>query len=223
MIKKKEEKSVDVLSVPAALLSRVPKYYNYLRKLYEEGKKYVSSSSVAKELDQNSVQVRKDLALLSSVPGKSHLGFVIEQLLKDIELFLGYDNTSEVVLVGVGSLGTALLCHKSLNYTGVEIVMAFDNRRAMQGKSINGKIVMSVGKMQEMIKQFGIKLAIITVPAEAAQSVADKLVSAGIKGILNMAPVHLVVPQDVLVRYSDVSMEMALLAQQVDETMRRED
>lgn len=215
------DKSVDVLSVPAALLRRVPRYYNYLRRIQEEGEQYVSSSAVADCLGQNSVQVRKDLALLSSVPGKSHLGFEIKQLLIDIESFLGYNNASEAILVGVGSLGTALLCHQSLQYTSVDIIVAFDNRRSIQGKTINGKMVMPMSNMANLIKRMGITLAVITVPAYAAQGVADKLVSAGIKGILNMAPVHLTVPKDVIVRYTDISMDLALLAQQVTETWRK--
>lgn len=219
---KNEEKCVDVLSVPAALLRRVPRYYNYLRRLQGEGEKYVSSSAVAQDLSQNAVQVRKDLALLSSVPGKSHLGFEIQQLLTDIESFLGYDNSSEAALVGVGSLGTALLYHKSLQYTGVEIVVAFDNRRSVQGKTINGKMVLSMGKMADLLKRLGIKLAVLTVPAEAAQGVADKLVAAGVRGILNMSPVHLSVPKGVIVRYTDISMELALMSQQVDGMIKKQ-
>lgn len=204
--------SEEVFSVPAALLRRLPKYYNYLRRVQALGETYVSSVVMAEDLGQSSVQVRKELALLSSTPGKSRKGFEVNQLLKDIETFLGYDNTTDVALVGVGNLGKALLCHNGFVNCGLDIVVAFDTNKALQGQTINGKKIMPVGKVTDLVCRLGIHLAIIATPAAAAQSVCDKLVKGGVRGILNLSPSHLVVPKGVTVQDSDIAMTMSILA-----------
>ncbi len=205
----------ELFSVPAALLRRLPKYYNYLRRLQAHGEFYVSSVAMADDLGQSSVQVRKELAMLSSTPGKSRKGFEVNQLLKDIEIFLGYDNKTDVALVGVGNLGKALLCHNGFVSCGLDIVVAFDVNKSLQGTSVNNKKILPVGKITDLVSRLGIRLAIIATPPSAAQSVCDKLVKGGVHGILNLTATHLVVPKDVIVQDSDIAMIMSILSKRV--------
>lgn len=209
------ENSTPTQCVSSALLRRLPNYYNYLRNLHEAGETYVSSAKLAQDMFLNAVQVRKDLAQLSSLPGKSRLGFDIAVLLSDIETFLGYDYCSDAVLIGAGSLGMALLAHNGFADCGLNIVAAFDVRKSVQGKTVNDKPVFPMGKMEEVVHRLGIKLAIIAVPAKAAQGVCDRLVKCGIRGILNMAPTHLKAPQQVVVRDENIAMALVMVSKLV--------
>lgn len=198
-------------------MRRAPKYYKYICKQAEVGCDFVSSSELATALGLGAVQVRKDLALLSSVPGHSRVGFDAKLLKKDMERFLGYNNTNEAVLVGVGNMGAALLAHKGFVRCGLKIVAAFDVRKSIQGKIIDDKLVLPMSKMASLIDRLKIRLAIIAVPAPAAQGVCNKLVKAGIKGILNLSPTHIDVPPSVVLQDEDIAAALAILAQKVED------
>ena len=209
------EKGIHVFGVSEALLRRTPKYYKYICKQAEEGGDYISSSELAQALGLGAVQVRKDLALLSSVPGQSRVGFSTRTLKADIEKFLGYNVTNEAILVGVGNMGAALLAHKGFARCGLKLVAAFDVRKSMQGKTIDGKPVLPMSQMAALVEREGIKLAIIAVPASAAQGVCNKLVKAGIEGILNLSPTHIDVPHNVMTQDEDIASALSILAQKV--------
>ena len=200
-----------VLTIQA--LKRMPYYLTYLKKARDEGKEYISAPVMASELALNDVLVRKDIAAVSSKQGIPKTGFEIGSLIKDIEDYMGYHVTKEAVLVGAGSLGRALLRNKEFAKYGFRFVAAFDVRRSMYHKLIDGIEVLPASKMSEFLEGRDIRFGVITVPAEAAQKAADKLVKGGVRAIWNFAPVKLTVPSDVLVHNEDLASSLAMLSQ----------
>lgn len=200
-------------------LKRLPRYLWYLKDLQKQECAYVTAPAVAKHLGLNEVQVRKELSLMSTTPGKPRTGFLVEDLIENIETYLGYRNVDEAVLVGVGSLGQALLGNPGFERCGVHIVAAFDRSNALDGLNVHGKPVFSVHRMENLCRRMHIRVGIITVPAEQAQIVCNQLVDAGVLAIWNFAPVQLRVPSGVLVRNEDLASSLALLVKQLQETL----
>lgn len=193
-------------------LKRLPLYHSYLKCLVEEGKTHISSTTISQHLRFSSIQVRKDLAAVSSVSGKPRVGFDIAILLKDIAAFLRYNNTDDAVLVGVGQLGRTLLSYDGFSNYGLNIAAGFDINPDLAGLKINGKNIFSIDKLNDFIKRMNIKIAIITVPKEAAQGVCDLLISAGIRGIWNFAPTHLEIPASVIIKNENLASSFAYLS-----------
>ena len=211
------------MSKPAILseqaLKRLPRYLLYLKELHKQGCAYITASAVARQLGLNEVQVRKELSLMSSAPGKPRTGFAVTDLIDNMETYLGYRNVDDAVLVGVGSLGHALLGNPGFDRCGVHIVAAFDRNEAMDGLTINDTPIVSARRMVDLCQRMHIRIGIITVPPDQAQLVCDQLVSAGVLAIWNFAPVQLYVPENVIVRNEDLSSSLAMLAHQLREKM----
>lgn len=209
------DQKASVNEVSTALLHRLPRYNNYLRKLRDRGETYISSAKIASDMSLNPVLVRKDLAQISTTPGKPRLGFEINALVKDFEDFLGYNSVDKAILVGAGNLGKALMSYNGFDAYGLDIVAAFDNNSSAQRYSINGKPVLPMERMKEVVERYGAWLGIITVPSTEAQQVCDQMVAAGIKGILNFAPVHLDVPDGVEMQEDNIAVSLALLSKKI--------
>ncbi len=175
--------------ISQATLKRLPKYLRILKEKKEENIKFISSTTMSNFLNLNSIQVRKDLALVSKNEGKPGIGFKIDDLIKDIEEFLNLNNATDAVIVGAGKLGQALM-----NYNGFEndinILIAFDTNE----KICDNRKIFYISKMEDLIKRMNIHIGIITVPQNAAQEVCNKMVECGIKAIWNFAPIELKVP-----------------------------
>ena len=182
-----------------ATLRRLPSYLRYLYQLGRQNVPTVSSTTIANGLGLNPVQVRKDIALVSSVAGKPKTGYITKELIADLEAFLGYNNTRDAVLVGVGGLGRAILGYDGFRNYGLNIVAAFDVNDSVINTEVNGKPVYETGRLKGIVDRYNIRLGIITVPSSSAQSVADMMVDAGIKAIWCFAPVHLNLPADIAV------------------------
>ena len=208
------------VSVPQPVLKRLPRYLNYLRGKKQEGMERISSTIIAADLNLNPVQVRKDLACVSD-SGKPRTGFSVEELIADIELFLGYGNTKDAVLVGAGHLGKTLLAYEGFAGYGLHILAAFDAREELTGAQICGKPVFPVSRLIEMTERLCASIGIITTPADAAQQVCDQLVAGGVQAIWNFAPVHLEVPEEVIVQNEDIAASLALLSNRLAEKNRR--
>lgn len=209
------DQKTSVNEVSTALLHRLPRYNNYLRKLRDRGEIYISSAKIACDMSLNPVLVRKDLAQISTTPGKPRLGFEINALVKDFEDFLGYNSEDKAILIGAGNLGKALMSYNGFNAYGLDIVAAFDNNASVQRYSINGKPVLPMERLTEIVTRYSVGLGIITVPALEAQQVCDLMVAAGIKGILNFAPVHLDVPDTVEIQEDNIAVSLALLSKKI--------
>lgn len=207
-----EEKKHMVGGISRKTLERLPIYHHYLERKHQEGMETISAPSIALELKLNEVQVRKDLAMVTKTAGKPKTGYQVKDLIGDMEEFLGFHNTNQAVLVGVGSLGKALLSYKGFEQYGVEIVMAFDSDGRKVNTKIGGKMVLPMDKLENLCQRMNIHIGIITVPAEYAQAVCSRLVSGGVKAIWNFAPTHLTVPEHILVQNENMAVSLAALS-----------
>ena len=203
------------LVIPKSTLSRLPLYYSHIRKMQQQGEKYVSAAAVAQSLNLNPVLVRKDLSGVSSVEGKPRAGFEIDTLLKDLSEFLGYNKVDEAILVGVGSLGRLILTNTEFSSMGLDIAVGFDKDPDLVGLQIGSKYILPMEKMESYIKRTGVKIGIITVPADQAQSVCDQMVECGILAIWNFAFTLLNVPKGILVKNENLPSSLAVLSQQL--------
>lgn len=203
------------MEVSKATLNRLPAYLRYLYELDRQGVTRVSSTTIAGGLDLNPVQVRKDIAVVSTVAGKPKTGYITKELIADLENFLGYHNTRDAILVGAGGLGHAILGYDGFAKYGLNVVAAFDIDGGVVGTSINGKPVYDMSRLPEIVGRFNIQLGIITVPSQAAQEVADRMVAAGIKAIWNFAAKHLNVPANIAMKHEDLAASLALLRMQL--------
>lgn len=199
------------MEISKATLARLPQYLRVLKKLKnQEDIENISSTMIAEILKLNSIQVRKDLALVSHQEGKPGVGFNVNDLIKDLEEYLGLENVTDAVLVGAGRLGQALL-----NYPGFEgnfnIVMAFDNDKS----KCDNKNIFHINNIKKLIKDKNIKIGIITVQKSAAQEVCDILVEVGIEAIWNFAPITLNVPENVIVKNEDLSASLMILSKKL--------
>jgi redox-sensing transcriptional repressor len=215
-MRKKEESS---LVIPKSTLSRLPLYYSHIQKMQQSGEEYVSASAIAQSLHLNPVLVRKDLAGVSSTTGKPRLGFNITVLMNDLSNFLGYNKIDEAILVGVGSLGRLLLTNKEFSCMGLDITVGFDKDPDLHGLQIGDKFILPMEKMANYVKRTGVKIGIITVPADQAQEVCDQLVDCGILAIWNFAFTLLNVPQGILVKNENLPSSLVVLSHQLAKKM----
>ena len=203
------------LVVTKSTLSRLPLYYSHIRKMQQQGEEYVSAAAIAQSLNLNPVLVRKDLSGVSSVEGKPRTGFEIDTLINDLSDFLGYNKVDEAILVGVGSLGRLLLTNTEFASMGLDITVGFDKDPDLVGLQIGNKYILPMEKMEHYIKRTGVKIGIITVPAEQAQAVCDQMVECGILAIWNFAFTLLNVPDGILVKNENLPSSLAVLSHQL--------
>lgn len=189
----------------------MPQYHHYLVELQAKGIHRVSTSLIGHELSLVPVQVRKDLQY-TGIVGKPKTGYEVTELIQSIESFLGWNNVNEAFLVGAGNLGTALLGHERFSRFGLRIVAAFDTDPAKVGTWIHNKAVLPLDKLYDLAGRMGVHLGILTAPAEFAQTVADRMVEAGIQAIWNFAPVRLRVPERIFVHNEDLYSSLASLS-----------
>ena len=198
-------------SIPEVVIARLPVYIQKLNQLVREGRENVSSQEMAEILGITSAQFRKDLSFLGGF-GKQGTGYNVINLLESLRTVLNLNQIWEVVLVGVGNLGQALLSYQGFPRKGFEIVMAFDSDPKIIGKTFAGITVSDVNEMQTHICPRGIPIAILTVPAASAQEMADQLIGCGVKAILNYAPVTLKVPDGIRLANIDPVLSLQTIA-----------
>lgn len=200
--------------LPLPTIRRYPVYLRAIREMIDGGEDYISSAVLARKLGIDPVSVRKDLAM-SGISGRPRLGYPANELLKAIVSALGWDNTTDALLIGAGSLGQALLGYGGFKTQGLSIVLAFDTDKKKVGKEIHGVKVRGTEELKKLVRRMKIHLGIITVPASCAQACADLLVDAGIVGIWNFSPVRLSVPSSVTVQDVDLAQSLAVLSHSI--------
>ncbi len=203
---------IEEMEISKATLSRMPLYLHFLQEESSKGAQYISSTVIAQNISVSSVLVRKDLALVSSEPGRPRLGFAINRLIVDIEKFLGYDNLSDAIIVGAGGLGRAFLCYEGFRNNGLNIVAAFDVSEKLIGTRVADKEILPLSALAKFVEEHKIKIGVITVPKVAAQDVLNQMVDAGIRAIWNFAPAPLRVPKEVILKTEDLAASLAMLA-----------
>jgi len=199
-------------------LQRLPLYLNYLKSLPKAGNTNISATTIAHELRLNDVQVRKDLAQISG-NGRPKIGYIISELINDLEHCLGYDNAENAVLVGAGNLGQALYTFEGFADYGLTIVAAFDADEEILGTVAGGKRILPLEKLSNVCSRMKIKIGIITVSSKDAQSICDLLIANGVRAIWNFAPVHLRVPDYVIVKNENLASSLAILSNHLIEKM----
>lgn len=200
-------------SVSKATLSRLPYYLKALRELQSEEAPYISSTTLAKHLALGDVQVRKDLATVSSM-GKPRIGYTIKDLIDKIEEYLGYDSLTPAVLVGAGKLGRALMQYDEFERYGVKIVAAFDSNDRVIDIDRKTK-VLPMNRFEWFCKTNNIQLGIITVGEGSAQTVCDQMLKCGIVAIWNFASCKLNVPNNILLQNENLAISLAHLNNQL--------
>jgi redox-sensing transcriptional repressor len=199
---------------PKAVINRVCLYLRQLEVFQRQGESTVSSSQLGAALGINDAQVRKDLAFFGQF-GYPGIGYRIEGLIGELRRVLGIDQEWPTALVGLGNLGRALLKYKHFRRRGFQIVALFDNDPHKVGQKVDGMVVQAIDKLPEVAASRPIRLAILSVPADVAQAVADRIVASGIPGILNFAPTTLAVPSSTSVVAVDLSVQLEHLAYKV--------
>ncbi len=190
---------------------RLSVYTRCLLQLEEDGVKTVSSQDLAERFNLNSAQVRKDLAYFGEF-GVRGIGYYVSSLKAELQRILGLDREWPVALVGFGNLGSALFHYRGFGRQGFRIAVIFDDDPAKVGREVDGVPIFSTRDLAREIQARRVQMAIVAVPAEAAQSVADQLVAAGIKAVLNFAPARIRLPRDVRLKDVDLSIELETLS-----------
>lgn len=214
------DKSARGLSVQA--IQRMPYYLDYLRKQQDRGAALIPAAALAEEFHLSEIQARKDLASVCKKGGRPRTGFVIGDLINDIEELLGFHDSSNAVLVGVGNLGRALMSYGGFEAYGLNILAGFDSDAAKTSARVNGKQIFAADKISGLCRRMNVHIGIITVPSEHAQLVCDQLVAGGVLGIWNFAPIYLSVPERVMVQNENMAASLALLSKHVLEQMEKE-
>ena len=192
-------------------IRRLSIYTRCLSQLEEDGVKTISSQDLAERFNLNSAQVRKDLAYFGEF-GVRGIGYYVAGLKTELQRILGLDREWPVALVGLGNLGSALFHYKGFSRQGFRIVVVFDDDPAKAGRDIDGVPIVSTRDLEREVRERAIQIAVLAVPAEAAQAVTDQLVTAGIKAVLNFAPTRLRVQKDVRLKNVDLSIELETLS-----------
>lgn len=206
--------------ISEAVVRRLPVYLRYLNELSHSGVQTVSSQDFGEKLNLNPAQIRKDLAFFGEF-GRKGVGYNVAYLIEKIRQILKLDKIIHVALIGTGNLGRALCNYNLYTRDNMKIAAVFDADPGKTGTQINHLTVQPMNELKDTVERLDIAIGIITVPAIEAQNVADQLVAAGIKGILNFAPAVLKIPEDVRIHYADFTAELLSLAYYMDYEKRQ--
>jgi redox-sensing transcriptional repressor len=193
-----------VKEIPDIIVGRLPVYLRALRHMHENGQQTTSSQELGERVGISAAQIRKDLSQFGEF-GKQGTGYHIPYLIDKLCEILKVDRVWDVAVVGAGDMGHALTRYQGFMHRGFRITLVFDKNPELVGQKIGDLTILSVDDMVETLKANKVVIAMLTVPATVAQKIADKLVEAGVKAILNYAPISLNVPDSVIVQYIDPS------------------
>jgi redox-sensing transcriptional repressor len=188
--------------IPDIVVGRLPIYLRALQRMLEEGRKVTSSQELGERLGISAAQIRKDLSQFGEF-GKQGTGYSIEYLSEQISAILKVDRVWDIAVVGAGDIGSAVARYQGLAERGFQITMIFDNNPGKVGMQIGSYVVRDAKDLEFLIGDANIVIAMIAVPSAEAQAVADRLVKAGIKAIVNYAPISINVPEGIHVQYID--------------------
>jgi len=197
--------------VPDIVIGRLPVYLRALARLASEGQEITSSQQLGEMLGVSSAQIRKDFSYFGEF-GKQGMGYTIAYLQEQLSAILKVDREWEVVIVGAGPLAEALIGENPFAGKGFRIAALFDSRPERIGQRLAGLEILDSAQLPEVVRQRGLKVAILAVPAAEAQQVADTLVAAGIQAILSYAPTTLSVPPEVCLQYNDAAAQLQRMA-----------
>jgi redox-sensing transcriptional repressor len=201
--------------IPNPAVRRLSLYLRQLEAFRRKDRRTVSSKQLGESLRLTDAQVRKDLAYFGQF-GHPGIGYRVDDLIARVKHILGTDKTWNVILVGAGNLGRALSAYKGFEIKGFRLAAVFDNDPTKIGKRLGNFAIQPIDELKPTVQRIGVRLAILAVPGDVAQDVADRLIEAGVRGILNFAPVSLNVPQDAAVNAVDLAVQLEQLSFQVN-------
>ncbi|MFC0042775.1 redox-sensing transcriptional repressor Rex [Metabacillus iocasae] len=201
--------SMEQLKIPQATAKRLPLYYRFLKNLHSSGKQRVSSAELSEAVKVDSATIRRDFSYFGAL-GKKGYGYNVNYLLSFFRKTLDQDEVTKVALIGVGNLGTAFLNYNFIKNNNTKIEMGFDVDEDKVGKQVGDVPIYHMDQLEEVLKG-DITVAILTVPATAAQQITDRLIKRGIKGILNFTPARINVPDKVRLHHIDLAVELQSL------------
>lgn len=199
------------ISISGASLRRLPQYLKHLSHLADDGKQFVTSAELARQLKLDETLVRKDLSV-TGFTGKPRVGFPVCALLAHLEEFLGLKNTKEAFIIGAGRLGQALAAYTGFEKYGLRIVTLFDIDQEKIGETTDGKEILPLWKAPALARRLNVRIAILAVPPQVAQSVVDLLIDAGIMAFWNFSGQPVSVPDAVIVHNEDLAESLAVLS-----------
>ena len=196
--------------VPEPAISRLPWYLACVSRLRAQGVEYVSTTAISQELNVESSQIAKDLSYLS-IKGKTRIGYEVKELERGLYDFLGFRREHKAVMMGVGSLGSALIADSGLSRYGLDIVAGFDVNPYVVGRSLNGKPIYPLSELSRRVGELGAEIAVIAVPVESCAEVAELCVAAGIKALWNFTPFRIRTAPDVVVQNTSIYAHLAVM------------
>ncbi|MBS1371094.1 MAG: redox-sensing transcriptional repressor Rex [Lentisphaeria bacterium] len=203
-------------------IRRLPTYLYKLSEMRKAGVEIVATPELARYMNLGEIVIRKDLAL-TGVSGQPGVGYKVRELVEAIKKYLNWNNVSEAVLVGAGSLGSALMGYEGFEEYGLRIIAAFDADPMKIGTEVRGRSVFDIDRLEELTRRLQVRMGIICVPADQAQDIADRMIAGGIKAIWNFANVSLKVPDDVIVQREVIAGGLAVLSVKMSRKLVEED
>ena len=200
--------------IPNPAVRRLSLYLRQLEAFKRKDRRTISSKQLGESLGLTDAQVRKDLAYFGQF-GHPGIGYKVDDLIAEVRRILGTDKIWNVLLVGAGNLGRALMAYRGFASKGFQLAAVFDNDPAKVGKKQGAFTVQPLSDLEPTIRAHNIKLAMLAVPADVAQDVADQLIEAGVRGLLNFAPVSITVPQQIAINSVDLAVQLEQLSFQV--------
>lgn len=204
------EKNHRPQALPEPTLRRLPWYLAYVTRLMRGGAEYVSSTQIAAAVGVDSSQIAKDLSFLN-VRGKTRIGYEVPVLERELRDFLGFRRSHNAVVIGAGSLGSALMRDSGLHRYGLNIVAAFDIDPQIAGGEIAGIPIYNITRMKEIVPALDVDIAVLTVPVDVAQSLADDGMEAGIRAIWNFTPSRISVREGCVVQNTSLYAHLAVM------------
>lgn len=196
--------------IPGPTLERLPWYLAYISMLRASKVEYVSSTSIARELNVDPSQTAKDLSYLK-IKGRTRVGYEVAMLEQKLSAFLGFKRSHPAVMIGCGSLGSALIADRGLQNYGLRIVAGFDTDSRLAGKIIDGVEIYPMSRLEELRPSLEAEIAVIAVPVENAQNAADHAVAAGIKALWNFTPFRLRTREDIVIQNTSFYSHLAVM------------
>lgn len=207
--------------LPEPTLRRLPWYLAYVTLLSARAVDYVSSTQIAKALNVDSSQIAKDLSFLN-IKGKTRIGYEVASLKSELEYFLGFGEKHNAVMVGVGSLGAALIRDSGLSRYGLNIVAGFDINPEVVGTTIDGVPIYDIAELDARRPELDAEIGVVAVPIESAQETADQLVAAGIKALWNFTPFRIRVAGDIVIQNTSIYSHLAVMYNRLGSTSQQD-
>ena len=205
-----EGKNISNIALPEPTLRRLPWYLAYINLLNAKNIEYVSSTQISKDINVDASQIAKDLSFLN-IKGKTRIGYEVKSLAKELEDFLGFKRVHNTFMMGVGSLGAALIQDSGLSQYGLRIVAGFDVNPLRIGTSICGVPIFHVSELKMRQQKLNAEIGVLAVPVENAQEATDVMINGGIKAIWNFTPFRIKAPENIVIQNTSIYAHLAVM------------